>query len=239
MLLGCYWLTVSAAAASLLLLLLLFADFEPTFGFAFSLKSLLMVRIFLSPPPGLWFALSNEPIFDLAFHWSLLLIIYTWNTKHGINHFDYFDGFFNAILPFYRRLWGHKYHFWLRCEAVLWNPIFSFRFWCCRHPVCVLHYQEIQFSNEPDANLAAVHFQLWFYSLKLKHEKCARVNRLIRKSPIMHLPFFGGSAGFSSNFNIRDREELRCMTSSWLLWDDARLLLNRLTPAPSSFPFSC
>lgn len=43
-------------------------SFEPTFGFALSLKSSFTVSIFLSPPPGLYVAFSNDPTFGFAFH---------------------------------------------------------------------------------------------------------------------------------------------------------------------------
>lgn len=53
----------------------LILSFEPTFGFALSLKSSFTDSIFLSPPPGLCAALSRDPTFGLAFHCSLTLCI--------------------------------------------------------------------------------------------------------------------------------------------------------------------
>lgn len=55
------------------------------------------------------------------------------------------------------------------------------------------------------------------YAERLKN----KVQTFDLQSSCRLIPFFGGSAGFSSSFS-RDRDELRVI-SSWLLCDDARL----------------
>ena len=62
------------------------------------LTSIFFVSIFLSPPPGLWLALSIEPIFGLAFHCNLTVWICTANYVSHLKHFRHKNLNFEQIL---------------------------------------------------------------------------------------------------------------------------------------------
>lgn len=212
----------ASSAASLLLLLLALLPKEPTFGLAFSLKSVFMVRIFLSPPPGLWLALSNEPIFDLAFHWSFVLMICHPKQRETVTFSPLKTATMINLLSSRLPL-VHIGRSSLRCAAEPWNPISSSRFWCSRRRACGWRCREIQSLTLPDADSAAALCPLESYSLKLQRQNETN-NQTHRQTIRQSSLFFGGSGGFSSDFNNRDLEELRFDdTSSVLLCDEARL----------------